>query len=275
MIGHRKVVIMSSESSIVLEREATILICSETPEAVYTEIAGLSAIDGYELVPGEPQILEDHYFDTPDGKFRAKKWGLRLRRIGPDFWITLKGPPKQTEWGGRERAEIEARWSDKSLAGIVQELFDLGIETNFQKEALSESDPLPVMMRAGLVIIQRRDTRRAASAVISCEDGKVRAEMAADSVIYYFSEGVIRHYEVEIEAKDPDGSKAAEVLAKYLLARYSPELRRWPHDKLVTGWAVRELLARGSLKGLVHLNNHLKPISYDKIDEYLTHELSL
>jgi inorganic triphosphatase YgiF len=265
---------MQSEHEIPLEREATLLICSDRPETVYQEIASLNAIGKYKLIPGEPQLLEDRYFDTPDAKLRAKKWGLRLRRIGTDLWITLKGPSKQTEWGGRERAETEALWSKTSLAGVEAELSRQGIEMDFHGEDLEHSDPMEVMTSAGLVVIQRRDTRRAASAVISGTDGMVQAELAADLVAYFFPETEILHYEVEIESKGPNGPTAAVAIAEYLLAEYSPELKRWCHDKLATGWAIRELLTGGSLDGLLDSNNRLKSAAYDRIDEYLRHELS-
>lgn len=265
---------MQSEHEIPLEREATLLICSDRPETVYQEIASLTAVGAYKLVPGKSQLLEDHYFDTPDAKLSARKWGLRLRRIGTDLWITLKGPSKQTEWGGRERAEIEALWSKTSVAEVEAELSRHGIEMDFPGEDLEHSDPMEAMTSAGLVVIQRRNTRRAASAVISGTDGMVQAELAADSVAYFFPETEILHYEVEIESKGPNGPAAAVAIAEYLLAEYSPELKRWRHDKLATGWAVRELLTGGSLEGLLDVNNRLKSAAYDRIDEYLRHELS-
>ena len=222
----------------------------------------------------QPQLLQDHYFDTSDGKLTAKKWGLRLRRIGTDLWITLKGPSKQTEWGGRERAETEALWSKTSVAEVEAVLSRQGIAVDFCAGDLEHADPMEIMTCAGLVVIQRRDTRRAASAVISGADGMVQAELDADSVVYFFREAEILHYEVEIESKGPNGPTAAVAIAEYLLAEYSPELKRWHHDKLATGWAIRELLAEGSLEGVLDVNNRLKSAAYDRIDEYLRHELS-
>jgi inorganic triphosphatase YgiF len=261
---------MQSEHEIPLEREATLLICSDRPETVYQEIASLTAVGAYKLVSGKTRLLEDYYFDTPDAKLRAKKWGLRLRRIGTDLWITLKGPSKQTEWGGRERAEIEAIWSKTSVVEVEAELSRQGIEMDLSGEDLEHSDPMEVMTSAGLVVIQRRDTRRASSAVISGTDGMVQAELDADAVTYFCPETEILHYEVEIESKGPNGPTAVEAIAEYLLAEYSPELKRWRHDKLAAGWAIKELLTAGSLD----VNNRLKSAAYDRIDEYLTHELS-
>jgi len=265
---------MQSEHEIPLEREATLLICSDRPETVYQEIASLTAAGAYKLIPGEPQLLQDHYFDTSDGKLSARKWGMRLRRIGTDLWITLKGPSKQTEWGGRERVEIEATWSKASLAQVEAQLSRQNVNVDFCARDLENADPMEIMTRAGLVIIQRRNTRRAASAVISETEGMVQAELAADAVAYFFPETEILHYEVEIESKGPNGPTAAEAIAEYLLAEYSPELKRWRHDKLATGWAIRELLTGGSLEGLLDVNNRLKSAAYDRIDEYLRHELS-
>lgn len=264
---------MNPQSPIPLEREATLLICSDRPEAVYQEIAGLTAAREYRLIPSEPQLLEDHYFDTTDWKLTAGRWGLRLRRIGNDLWIALKGPAKETQWGGRERIEIEALWSGNVLARVEAELSRQGIGVNLPKEDLEHSVPLEIMTRAGFVVIQRRNTKRVASAVISDADGQVQAELAADSVAYFFPETEILHYEVEIETKGPEGPNAVEVIAEYLLASYSHQFKRWRHDKLATGLAVRELLIRGSLDGLLDTNNRLKPAAYDSIDEYLRHKL--
>jgi inorganic triphosphatase YgiF len=265
---------MQSEHEIPLEREATLLICSDRPEIVYQEIASLTTIGEYKLIPGEPQLLQDHYFDTSDGKLSARKWGLRLRRIGTDLWITLKGPSKQTEWGGRERVETEALWSKTSVAEVEAQLSRQGVYVDFCARDLEHADPMEIMTRAGLVVIQRRNTRRAASAVISGTDGVIQAELAADSVAYFFPETEILHYEVEIESKGPNGPTAAVAIAEYLLAEYSPELKRWRHDKLATGWAIKELLAGGSLEGLLDVNNRVKSAAYDRIDEYLRYELS-
>lgn len=265
---------MNRQSPIPLEREATLLICSDRPETVYEEIASLTAVGPYKLIPGEPQLLVDHYFDTPDLKLTAKKWGLRLRLIGADPWITLKGPARETKWGGRERAEIEGRWSKTILARVEAEFARQGIGISLPSEGLENSVPLEIMTRAGLVVIQRRDTKRVASAVVSSAGGQVQAELAVDSVAYFFPETEILHYEVEIETKGPEGPKAAVAIAEYLLARYSKEFRRWDHDKLATGWAIRELLTGGSLEGLLDVKNNLKPAAYDRIDEYLRHELS-
>jgi uncharacterized protein YjbK len=263
---------MNSQAPIPLEREATLLVCSHRPEVIYQEITNLTAVGSYKIVPTEPQLLVDHYFDTPDLKLTAKKWGLRLRLIAAEPWVALKGPARKTEWGGRERAEIEGRWSKTVLGRIAAELSRQGVRVNIPSEDPEQSVLLEIMRRAGLIVIQRRETKRVASMVTSGMDGQVQAELAADTVAYFFPEKEILHYEVEIEAKGPNGPNAAEAIAEYLLARYSSELRAWPHDKLPTGWAIRELLIRGSLEGLLDINNCLKPAAYDRIDEYLRHK---
>jgi uncharacterized protein YjbK len=270
----QKVSGMNAQSPIPLEREATLLICSDRPAAVYQEIASLTSVGPYKLIPRKPQLFVDHYFDTPDLKLIAKKWGLRLRMIGAEPWMTLKGPARETEWGGRERTEIEGRWSKSILVRVRAELSRQGIGVNLPSEDLEHSVPLDLMTRAGFVVIQRRDTKRVASMVTSGSDGRVHAELAADSVAYFFAETQILHYEVEIETKGPNGTTAAEAIAEYLFARYSSELRKWPHDKLATGWAIEKLLTGGSLEGMLDVDNRLKEAAYDMIDEYLRQELS-
>jgi len=273
IVYQQKVAAMQSEHPIPLEREATLIVCSDRPEVVCQEVARLTAIGPYKLVPGEQRLLEDQYFDTPDRKLTTKKWGLRLRRIGSNLWIALKGPAKETEWGGLERPEIEALWSGKALACVKAELSSQGIDLEFQVGESEHLGPLQAMTLAGLVVVQRRNTRRVASAVISGRDGAVQAELAVDSVVYFFPGREILHYEIEIETKGPAGPNAVEAIAEYLLARYSSKLRRWVHDKLATGWAIQALLADGSLESFPDRENHLQPAAYNNIDEYLKYKL--
>ncbi len=265
---------MKAANQIAVEREATLVIVSDVPEVVYREIASLTAVGAYELLPEEPQILEDYYFDTPDGALKERKWGLRLRQIGTEIWIAIKGPSQTTLWGGRERREIEALWSENALDGIAAELSRNGVRLNFSFGRPDSSEPFKAMRSAGLIVVQRRDTRRCANAVISRADDCVQAELDADLVTYYFSQGEIRHHEVEIETKGNKGAEAAETVVDHLLSTYGPQLRRWHHDKLATGWAIGELLSTALFVGLRAPDGTLTPTAYDMIDQYLGREIS-
>jgi len=97
------------------ELEATLLICSENPQEIVGQVASLTGIEDYRLLPQDPSKIHDIYFDTPDAFLNNKKIALRLRQIGTEQWITLKGPSYLTGWGSMERLEIEESWSKKSL----------------------------------------------------------------------------------------------------------------------------------------------------------------
>jgi hypothetical protein len=97
----------------------------------------------------------------------------------------------------------------------------------------------------------------------------VLAELAIDSVVYYFGGQEIHHHEVEVEAKERGSSSVIKTVAESLVAMYRPALRRWDHSKLATGKAIEQMLREGALEGLLDAHNNLKPVAYDKIDDYL------
>ncbi len=136
------------------------------------------------------------------------------------------------------------------MAEVEAELSRQGIELDFHGEDLEHSDPMEVMTSAGLVVIQRRNTRRAASAVISGTDGMVQAELAADSVAYFFPETEILHYEVEIESKGPNGPTAAEAIAEYLLAEVQSGTQEMASRQTCHGLGHPRAFDRGLAGGL-------------------------
>jgi inorganic triphosphatase YgiF len=103
-----------------LELEATLIILSDNPQTVTQHIAVLTSVANYHLLPKERQPIRDLYLDTPDKALQAKRVALRIREVRGKHWITLKGPSQPTEGGGVERLEIEALWSQDSLAKVVR-----------------------------------------------------------------------------------------------------------------------------------------------------------
>jgi len=82
------------------EIEATLIICSAEPEVIAREIAGLSSIENYRLLPQDSKEIHDRYFDTVDRTLESRKLALRVRQIGGRSWITLKGPSQASGWDG-------------------------------------------------------------------------------------------------------------------------------------------------------------------------------
>jgi len=253
------------------EIEAALIICSENPQVVASQIAGLTSIANYRLLPQNSETIHDLYLDRPDRALQTQELALRLREMGVAQWITLKGRSQPTGWGGVERLEIEAPWSQDALTSVVKELMDRRIKMLPQRQDFDYAHPLNVLMSLGLEVIQDRRSYRVVRNIVPMgeESSPVPAELAIDAVVYHFSGQETRLHEVEIEAKVEDGSAVLNTMIKSLLAMYGQTLRTWDHGKLPTGKAIEKLLREGALEGLLDDNNNLKPMAYYKIDSYL------
>jgi uncharacterized protein YjbK len=253
------------------ESESTLVILSEHPEAVADEIAGLTSVGSYLLLPQGSTMIHDTYFGVSDRELIKKSMALRVREIGSTRLITLKGPAQATDWGGIERSETEVPWSRDALSMIMKQLTDAEVEIPQQASDFENVHPSDVMASLGFRVIQDRVNRRRINNIAHSPDetGTVLAEMAVDSVAYHFSSQDIRHYEVEIEAKSDNGSEAVSAVIEGLIDIYGPALRRWNYGKLTTGGAIEEMLAKGTLEGLIDPGNNLRPVAYRLIDYYL------
>lgn len=71
-------------------------------------IAELRSLGPYQLTPAPaPELQENRYFDTADGRLSAAQHGLRVRRIGERALITFKGPASVSADGVFRRVEHE------------------------------------------------------------------------------------------------------------------------------------------------------------------------
>ena len=253
------------------EIESTLIIWSEAPQIVARQIAGLTSVGDYRLLPQAPQMIRDLYLDMPDHALETRELALRVREIGTTRWVALKGRSQPTDWEGSvERLEIEALWSQDALTRVVEELVDRGIRILLQRQDFDYADPLDVMTSLGLEPVQDRESHRTVRNIVKGEaSDSVLAELAIDSVVYHFSDWEIYHHEVEIEAKEWRSSAVIKPVIESLAAMYGPALRRWGHSKLATGKAIEQMLGEGVLEGLLDINNNLKPVAYDRIDDYL------
>jgi inorganic triphosphatase YgiF len=262
---------MKSDFQVPREIEATLVICSEDSQVVARKIAALTSIANYGLLPQDSKRIHDLYFDTLECALQAQKLALRIREVGSMRWITLKGSSQPTDWGGVERLEIEELWSKNALTRVVRELRDKRIKMLWQHQDFNRPNPLDVMASLGLKVIQDRETHRQVRNIVF-GDGKsspVLAELAIDSVVYHFVGREVCHYEVEIESKAKEGLCVLRKIKEGLVEKYKQVLREWKYGKLPTGKAIEKLLGEGSLEELLDFSNNLKPVAYDKIDEYL------
>jgi triphosphatase len=89
--------------------------------------AGLRALGEYVLEPAPaPELQENTYYDTADGRLAAARHGLRVRQLPGRALITLKGPATVDERGVHRRVEHEFPGADPDPAswppGAAREL---------------------------------------------------------------------------------------------------------------------------------------------------------
>ncbi|MDA0734883.1 MAG: CYTH domain-containing protein [Chloroflexi bacterium] len=259
-----------------LEIEATLIICSETPQKVVANVAALSSAGQYALQPRPPASIRDYYLDTTEQILRQANFNLRLREIDQALWLTLKGPPKRLAEGISERLELEIPWSPDSLARIKADLASRDIMLPTIPLTPGSTSPLVALAAAGLETIQQRDNHRQIRNIRDCAipDNPPLAELSIDSVVYHFGQRPIRHYEVEIEAKSEAGVTALPGLTQGLADQYPSTLRRWGHGKLATGRAIEALLEQGQLDSLLGNDGELMPSAYLEILDHLQYRMS-
>jgi CYTH domain-containing protein len=258
-----------SSSSGPREIESTLVVVSETPEAILHAIEGLDEVAGYGLADPRPERIHDRYLDTAERELKKRKIALRVRELDGRVLLTLKGPSAVGQWGSEDRGELEVEWSEQPWKKVRAELERHGVSVRAVPDQ-NAADALDALATAGLEIVQDREAQRRIRDVNHRSGGPGRvAELALDTVTYHLSDRDVRHYEVEIEAKSGEGAEAVAAVTTALTGRYWPWLRPWHHGKLATGQAVAALVGDGRTRDLVGRDGSLEPSAYDAIAEAL------
>lgn len=252
------------------ETEITLVPVCPRAGQILADVSRLTHIGPYALLPKQPQWLHDYYLDTADQALRAQRFALRLRQVEQQWWLTLKGAPKVTDYGALERLEIEYLWSADGPARICEALAQRNVILRVGGPSIKECDALTALAALGLVQIQVHDNNRELRDVVTCE-GKQRliAELALDRVRYRFGHTDLHHYELELESKARDGSNVLRPMSQLLLTRYGPDLRIWCHSKLATGLALCALLNEHAVNAMRDHVGDVCPSVYDLVDRYL------
>jgi len=258
---------MVETSVIPVEAEATLLICSKHPRSVAREIAGLANLATFRVIGEGCRVLNDTYLDTQRLDLKRQHWILRLRKADSTWWITLKGPSRETLGGVMERLELEIPWTFDSLVQVMNKL-DIQ-PVSLEARNTPTADPVSTMIDIGMVVIQHRVTEREVRNVLLNDQPVIIAEIAVDRVKYDLPGGVIFHHEVEIESKLGEYRSAINEIADDLLKRCAPRLRIWKFGKLSTGQAIDALFRRNALNGLVNNDGSLQPEAYDLVESFL------
>jgi CYTH domain len=241
------------------EYELVLMVSSRDPAVLLEKISALVSLGNYRLITRETENLRDVYFDTLDRSLSRRRLNLRLRYLTNVVRITLKQSPGLFTRNRNERRETELDWSFASISRILQEISGHGIR--LESRDPGKNDPVDVLKKLGLEVIQDRETKRKPREVVSVQ-GEILAELAIDSVTYHFDVANIMLDEVEIEAKSKNGREALDEVAKSLIVLFGSELQRWRSGKLSTGMKIEKLLRDGRLNGLIQ-KGRLKQEAYD------------
>lgn len=257
-----------------IEIETTLLIDSPQPEAILYHLADIDRIGPYEIISKGSCTIFDRYFDTKDRTFLKKRAALRLRQIGSTLMLCMKAKECVNEWGGIKRVEIEEAWCEETLERIICALDETSLEMD--NLAFGEGDPAHTLNCLGLQCIQDRQTGRITRDIIDPESTSFAccAEMALDTVNYRFGDRSFRHFEVEIEAKTDKSEKHIQAVVALLKAEFFGELKRWDHNKLITGYALETLVKRGAFRSGEQDRDVIDRPGYEKIDELIRKECS-
>jgi len=209
---------------------------------VAEDVAALAGLDGFTMTSPDSLQIHDRYFDTTDARLRSRRVALRMRRNGGTL-LALKVGGTHAR-GVSDRLEIEAPWSEDSFRAIVDRLASQGIPLGPEHGMFTE-DPEATLRSMGLGLIQERYTHRRTRDVLAAgQSGRV-AELDIDDVRYVFEGTTVRLLELEVEAKGAGDMAVVERLLEALHDRYADRLQIWPHSKLATGLALRELVPDG------------------------------
>ena len=251
------------------EVEGVLLVWADDQEAAGRRVAGLQAVDRFELRPRPAQRIRDVYLDTGDGALAAAKVAFRVRELDGQPLLTLKADSVRSGLAA-ERLELEAPWSAGALGTALEQLRRRGIELPDPSEGAGAGEPLADLGGLGLRPTQTRETTRTPRDVLDTgqADGPV-AELTLDDVGYQLPAGTARLLEVEVEAKGPGGLETVQALLEALAEAFPSDLKPWPFGKLATGRAVERLLAEGRLEGLLDDRQRIRPAAHDLLAEFL------
>jgi inorganic triphosphatase YgiF len=256
------------------EVEGVLLVCADDQEAAAGKVAGLEAVDRFELRPRPAQRIRDVYLDTGDGALAAAKVAFRVRELDGQRLLTLKADPVRSGLVA-ERIELEAPWSAGALGTALEELRRRGIELPDPPEGAGTGEPLADLGGLGLRPTQTRETTRTPRDVLDRDQAaEPVAELTLDDVGYQLPAGAARLLEVEVEAKGPGGLETVQALLGALAETFPSDLKPWPYGKLATGQAVEQLLAEGRLEGLLDDRQRIRPAAHNLLAEFLAENSS-
>lgn len=253
------------------EIETKLVVLGDESEAILKEIASYDVIGMYKLLNGKTKMLQDTYFDTPAKALSGQGIALRTQEQEGSVVICVKKDEHTDERGTTHRDETELPWSSESLAYILKTLPDISVPAGTID--IKASTPRKYLEEIGLISIHERQTRRHTMdvvALIEPEKGII-AEIALDKVDYLIEGSRILHYEIEVEAKVPGAVEHIVHLTDFFRKTYGDKIMPWVHNKLLTGFAMKQLYLLGKLSVPSGEALHMSRDSYNAVDVFLKH----
>jgi inorganic triphosphatase YgiF len=243
------------------EVEGKLVITGPEVPAVYEAIGRLDAAGGYRVARREVEMLSDAYFDGPEQQLFVLGLALRVRSLNGRELLTMKGESRVQD-GVISRDELEVAWSPEGLDEVLETLSQAGVWL-VDIEAAREAPTARAAMEAlGFVAGAARENRRVALTLARGDE--VVAELDVDAVTMTVDGRVVRHYEVECEAKGAGDAAVVKAVLDDLRSRHEG-LRPWSVSKLALGESLEALASEGRLAPLLD-GERLLPEAYDAVE---------
>jgi inorganic triphosphatase YgiF len=253
------------------EVEIKLLIVSDIPAQLADQIAALRRLGNYILVERNEERLHDIYWDRRDGRLSAERIALRLRTVGSETFITLKGATKVAASGTAVRMEVEEPWSYNALTNVRALLEQQGLWPGEAGPDCYKSDPRQSLQESGFTVVQSRDTSRRPRDLIAEAaplEGPV-AELAVDITTFQIGSVQVLEREIEVEAKGAGGREAAVSASAALRELFPGKLKQGNYSKLAMGKAIADMIDSLRTGGGLGPDGSLLPRGHDLLDAYL------
>jgi hypothetical protein len=248
------------------ELEIGLIVISDDPPS-REEIAEkakrmILSISNYKIQDLDEVKITDIYMDK-NSILANQGYALRIRKIEkkssdkevPVQKYTLKGPSEILGYA-QKRSQMEEDYSDASLKALASKLEGLHMPIITTWGAISKNDPVELMKRNGLNVIQQREVERSAIRVtkehrIYREETDV-AELDIDHVTCNIGNNgyQVSYYNIEIEAKGSGDSSDLSILLTSLRGDKGngERWKMWPYSKLATIKTITNLVGLGQIK---------------------------
>lgn len=233
-----------------IEIEATLAVCCQDPDGVLDAVYALTALGPYRLEPSGASVLEDTYYDTPEGLLARTACALRTRRERGNTLVCVKKKERTTMGLLAEREETETPWCDRRFDAVARLLSEICPSRPLEEGLFDPTDPEATLARLGYFPVQSRQTVRRVLVARhgDAPPGEMTAKVCLDRVTYRIMGRNLVHREIEVEAGGGTDAAHAVAIAGLLRKRLGGVLFPWPHNKLLTGFAFSELASCGLLR---------------------------